>query len=59
MEDKADCYVTDAVNENDDIKSVTVSSNSFLASGMVNPAITSSSSQLKRLTLRGSNSQPN
>ncbi|KAL0687539.1 hypothetical protein Bca4012_087216 [Brassica carinata] len=41
MEDKADCYVTDAVNENDDIKSVTVSSNSFLASGMVNPAITS------------------
>ncbi|KAL0727653.1 hypothetical protein Bca4012_023746 [Brassica carinata] len=41
MEDKADCYVTDAVNDNDDIKSVTVSSNSFLASGMVNPAITS------------------
>ncbi|KAJ0236797.1 hypothetical protein HA466_0254900 [Hirschfeldia incana] len=41
MEDKADCYVTDTVNENDDIKSVTVSSNSFLASGMVNPAITS------------------
>ncbi|KAG5413284.1 hypothetical protein IGI04_000851 [Brassica rapa subsp. trilocularis] len=41
MEDKANCYVTDAVNENDDFKSVTVSSNSFLASGMVNPAITS------------------
>ncbi|KAJ4912520.1 ARM repeat superfamily protein [Raphanus sativus] len=41
MEDKADCYVTDAVNENDDIKSVTVSSNSFLASGMLNPAIMS------------------
>lgn len=41
IEDKAGCYVTDAVNENDDIKSVTVSSNSFLASGMVNPAIRS------------------
>ncbi|ESQ55664.1 hypothetical protein EUTSA_v10024428mg [Eutrema salsugineum] len=39
VDDKADCYVTDAVNENDDIKSVTVSSNSFLASGRVNLAI--------------------
>uniref|UniRef100_A0A1J3J3S2 Microtubule-associated protein TORTIFOLIA1 n=2 Tax=Noccaea caerulescens TaxID=107243 RepID=A0A1J3J3S2_NOCCA len=39
--DKADGYVTDAVNENDDIKSVTVSSNSFLASGTVNTAIMS------------------
>lgn len=38
MEDKADCYLTGAV---DDIKSITVSSNSFRASGVVNPAITS------------------
>ncbi|XP_010413110.1 PREDICTED: microtubule-associated protein TORTIFOLIA1-like [Camelina sativa] len=41
MEVKADCYITDAINENDDIKSTTVSSSSFRASGMVNPAITS------------------
>ncbi|KAG7583605.1 Armadillo-type fold [Arabidopsis suecica] len=41
MEDKADCYVTGGVNESDDIKSITVSSSSFRASGMVNPAITS------------------
>ncbi|XP_023634126.1 TORTIFOLIA1-like protein 2 [Capsella rubella] len=41
IEVKADCYLTDAVNENDDIKSITVSSSSFRASGMVNPAITS------------------
>ncbi|KAG7640657.1 Armadillo-type fold [Arabidopsis suecica] len=41
MKDKADSYVTGGVNENDDIKSITVSSSSFRASGMVNPAITS------------------
>lgn len=42
MEDKSDYYVTGTDNGNDDIKSVTVSSSSFLASGtVVNPAITS------------------
>ncbi|CAH2078765.1 unnamed protein product [Thlaspi arvense] len=41
MDDKADSYVTDAVNEDDDIKSITVSSNSFQANGTVNPAIMS------------------
>ncbi|CAN8258097.1 unnamed protein product [Cochlearia groenlandica] len=41
MYDKADCFVTGATNEDDDIKSMTVSSKSFLASCTVNPSIMS------------------